>query len=372
MATPGIIKRRARKSYTPVKMGVPAESVDNEIEYSAPSSPESCCHFDAGELLNLTALGHDDIILKLVAAGPTGVAAAAALMTSRKRMRCFDFEPDPCARKRQCSKLLRRMSDLVDELCDLGSERGLQAAVATFVPASGNRSRKFKMFGSAPLTAALRKRGVDIAADMGEALDTAARATSARSRSREPPDKVGEESLHELPPLLFDGIPTTFSKMTQAQLRTFIPNMLKYSTGRSKPGWGDDRMKPPWWPEEVVWANVRSDTRTEEQRRALSWTEALRKIVLSCYQYHGRMDLLHLDDHSEVQQVYEPRQDAMGVATGGGGVDQETFGSEMPMGTGDDPSEVPTFTGDPSEVPTYTYDTCTLAEAAARLQKVSK
>ena len=29
------------------------------------------CHVNAGELLNLTALGHDDIILKLVAAGPT-------------------------------------------------------------------------------------------------------------------------------------------------------------------------------------------------------------------------------------------------------------------------------------------------------------
>ena len=35
-----------------------------------------------------------------------------------------------------------------------------------------------------------------------------------------------------MPPLVIDGIPTPVEKMTQAQLRAFIPLMLKYSTGK--------------------------------------------------------------------------------------------------------------------------------------------
>lgn len=55
--------------------------------------------------------------------------------------------------------------------------------------------------------------------------------------------------------------------VVQAQLRAFIPEMLKYSTGRGKPGWGKESCKPVWWPEDIPWANVRSDVRTEEQKQ---------------------------------------------------------------------------------------------------------
>lgn len=41
-----------------------------------------------------------------------------------------------------------------------------------------------------------------------------------------------DPSLYELPPLVIDGIPTPVEKMTQAQLRAFIPLMLKFSTGK--------------------------------------------------------------------------------------------------------------------------------------------
>lgn len=46
-----------------------------------------------------------------------------------------------------------------------------------------------------------------------------------------PPPPQDDPSLYELPPLVIDGIPTPVEKMTQAQLRAFIPLMLKYSTG---------------------------------------------------------------------------------------------------------------------------------------------
>ncbi|MEE6481783.1 hypothetical protein FKM82_012978 [Ascaphus truei] len=69
--------------------------------------------------------------------------------------------------------------------------------------------------------------------------------------------------------------------------------MLKYSTGRGKPGWGKESCKPIWWPDDIPWANVRSDVRTEEQKQRVSWTQALRTIVKNCYKQHGREDLLY-------------------------------------------------------------------------------
>ena len=46
-----------------------------------------------------------------------------------------------------------------------------------------------------------------------------------------PPPPQEDPSRHELPPLVIEGIPTPVEKMTQAQLRAFIPLMLKFSTG---------------------------------------------------------------------------------------------------------------------------------------------
>lgn len=109
-----------------------------------------------------------------------------------------------------------------------------------------------------------------------------------------PPPVQDDPSLYELPPLIIDGIPTPVEKMTQAQLRAFIPLMLKYSarkycffflfintnlyyrnlinfqwntTERGKPGWGRESMRPPWWPKELPWANVRMDARSEDEKQ---------------------------------------------------------------------------------------------------------
>ena len=56
----------------------------------------------------------------------------------------------------------------------------------------------------------------------------------------------------------------------QAQLRTFIPLMLKYSTGCGKPSWGKNECRPIWWPADVPWANVRSDVRTEDDKKKVA------------------------------------------------------------------------------------------------------
>lgn len=37
--------------------------------------------------------------------------------------------------------------------------------------------------------------------------------------------------------------------------------------GRGKPGWGKESTRPPWWPKDVPWANVRMDARSEDQKQ---------------------------------------------------------------------------------------------------------
>lgn len=60
--------------------------------------------------------------------------------------------------------------------------------------------------------------------------------------------------------------------------------MLKYSTGRSKPGWGKAECRPIWWPNDVPWANVRSDVRSEEEKKRVSNTSiSNRKGSLKSY-----------------------------------------------------------------------------------------
>jgi len=59
----------------------------------------------------------------------------------------------------------------------------------------------------------------------------------------------------------------------QAQLRNFIPEMLRFSTGKSKPGWGKPECRPMWWPPDVPWANVRSDVRDDEEKKMVTSVE---------------------------------------------------------------------------------------------------
>ncbi|KAF2364949.1 Nuclear respiratory factor 1 NLS/DNA-binding dimerization domain [Trinorchestia longiramus] len=207
---------------------------------------------------------------------PVGVAAAAAIASAKKRKKHHCFELNPSIRKRQQTRLLRKLKLTIDEY---STRVGQQAVVLVATPSkSGNN---FKCFGAKPLEDVIKSLRQVIMAELETALALQA-----------PPPPQEDPSLYELPPLVIDGIPTPVEKMTQAQLRAFIPLMLKYSTGRGKPGWGRDTTRPAWWPREVPWANVRMDARSEDQKHKISWTTALRQVVINCYKYHGRDDLL--------------------------------------------------------------------------------
>ena len=266
----------------------------------SPSSPES--NFDSSELLSNPLSHQDEVTQRLVQSGPIGIAAAAAITSSaRKRMRQHTFETNPSFRKRHCSKLTKKLKETIDELA---ARVGLQAVVVTYRPGKGNGKSEpsFKVFGAAPLANIVKNQRDNIVNEMETALHQQAPPIAT------PPNSTPQgEPLFELPALVFEGIPTPVHKMTQAQLRTFVPNMLKYSTGRGKPGWGKDDVRPPWWPEDVPWANVRSDIRTTEQKKALQWTDALRRIVINCYLHHGRMDLLPEFSLDLLQQYLTPQ-----------------------------------------------------------------
>ncbi|XP_016390425.1 nuclear respiratory factor 1-like isoform X1 [Sinocyclocheilus rhinocerous] len=249
----------------------------------SPSSPDDDV-YDDSDILNST--GTDEVTAHLAAAGPVGMAAAAAVATGKKRKRPHIFESNPSIRKRQQTRLLRKLRATLDEYT---TRVGQQAIVLCISPSKPNPV--FRVFGAAPLENVVRKYKSMILEDLENAL-------------AEHAPLGGGELSSELPPLTIDGIPVSVDKMTQAQLRAFIPEMLKYSTGRGKPGWGKESCKPIWWPEDIPWANVRSDVRTEEQKQRVSWTQALRTIVKNCYKQHGREDLLYaFEDQITTQQV---------------------------------------------------------------------
>ncbi|XP_012231507.1 DNA-binding protein Ewg isoform X3 [Linepithema humile] len=256
-------------------------SDDDEDEPSSGSET-----YEEGDLLS--AAMDDDVTAQLAAAGPVGVAAAAAIVSAKKRKRPHSFETNPSIRKRQQNRLLRKLRQTIDEFA---TRVGQQAVVLVATPGKPNSS--YKVFGAKPLEDVVKNLKSVIMEELESALAQQA-----------PPPVQDDPSLYELPPLIIDGIPTPVEKMTQAQLRAFIPLMLKYSTGRGKPGWGRDSTRPPWWPKELPWANVRMDARSEDEKQKISWTHALRQIVINCYKFHGREDLLPAfseeDDKSNV------------------------------------------------------------------------
>lgn len=228
-----------------------------------------------------------------VSIGPVGVAAAAAIVSAKKRKRPHSFETNPSIRKRQQNRLLRKLRvrnyKCIKSFCfltkrviffsfyyilltlviffiltsliflqqtidEFATRVGQQAVVLVATPGKPNSS--YKVFGAKPLEDVVKNLRNVIMDELESALAQQA-----------PPPVQDDPSLYELPPLIIDGIPTPVEKMTQAQLRAFIPLMLKYSTGRGKPGWGRDSTRPPWWPKELPWANVRMDARSEDEKQ---------------------------------------------------------------------------------------------------------
>ncbi|XP_045540641.1 DNA-binding protein Ewg isoform X1 [Papilio machaon] len=258
-----------------------AGSGPSEDEEECVSSPAGSHYDDGGDMKNAMS---DEVTKQLAAAGPIGMAAAAAIASSKKRKRPHSFETNPSVRKRHQNRLLRKLRQTIEEFA---TRVGQQAVVLVATPGKPNTS--YRVFGAKPLEDVVRNLRCMIMEELENAL---AQQFGLGGCPQAPPPPMEDPSLFELPPLIIDGIPTPVEKMTQAQLRAFIPLMLKYSMVRGKPGWGRESTRPPWWPKDLPWANVRMDARSEDEKQKMSWTHALRQIVINCYKYHGREDLL--------------------------------------------------------------------------------
>lgn len=332
---------------------------DEEDDDGCPSSPGSSTQYVEGGDLMAAAM-NDEVTAQLAAAGwqkthgPVGVAAAAAIVSAKKRKRPHSFETNPSIRKRQQNRLLRKLRQTIDEFA---TRVGQQAVVVVATP--GKPQNSFKVFGAKPLEDVMRNIRSMIMDELESALAQQA-----------PPPVQEDPSLYELPPLIIDGIPTPVEKMTQAQLRAFIPLMLKYSTGRGKPGWGRESTRPPWWPKELPWANVRMDARTEDEKQKcrnlqISWTHALRQIVINCYKYHGREDLL---------PAFSEDEEANGTVTAVvSGSSSSNTGSATLVGTAATSTGTATIVGtaNRSSVSAATQATVTAQYAPAVLQTIS-
>ncbi|XP_046965489.1 DNA-binding protein Ewg isoform X4 [Vanessa cardui] len=270
----------------------------SEDEDECASSPAGSAYEDGADVIK-SAMS-DEVTKQLAAAGPVGMAAAAAIASSKKRKRPHSFETNPSVRKRHQNRLLRKLRQTIEEFA---TRVGQQAVVLVATPGKPNTS--YRVFGAKPLEDVVRNLRCMIMEELENAL---AQQFGLGGCPQAPPPPLDDPSLFELPPLIIDGIPTPVEKMTQAQLRAFIPLMLKYSMVRGKPGWGRESTRPPWWPKDLPWANVRMDARSEDEKQKMSWTHALRQIVINCYKYHGREDLLPAftedeDDKITVQQM---------------------------------------------------------------------
>ena len=80
------------------------------------------------------------------------MAAAAAVATGKKRKRPHVFESNPSIRKRQQTRLLRKLRATLDEYT---TRVGQQAIVLCISPSKPNPV--FKVFGAAPLENVVRK-----------------------------------------------------------------------------------------------------------------------------------------------------------------------------------------------------------------------
>lgn len=273
-----------RKMETEVTMTVVNPAIDDD-DMGLTSESSNISHDDLNESNEImSAAMREEVTAELASAGwskeqlngPMGMATASAICSGKKRKRPHSFEANPSMRKRQHNRLLRKLRQTIDEF---STRVGQQAVVLVATP--GKEISGFRCFGARPLEDVLKNLKTMIMEELEAAL-----------AQRAPSPIPHDPNLYELPPLVLDGTPTPVERMTQAQLRAFIPLMLKYSTGRGKPGWGRETTRPNWWPDGLPWANVRMDARSEEDKQKVSWTKALRQIVINCYKFHGREDLL--------------------------------------------------------------------------------
>ena len=83
--------------------------------------------------------------VQLASAGPTGVAAAAAISSTKKRKRPHAFETNPSIRKRQQTRLLRKLKQNIEEY---SLRVGQQAVVLVATPGKSQNCFRYVLYSN--------------------------------------------------------------------------------------------------------------------------------------------------------------------------------------------------------------------------------
>lgn len=214
----------------------------------------------------------------------------------QKKKSLFSVESTSVHKRRLNQRLVNKLRMTVHEY---GVNTGQQAIVLIMSPST----QTFNVYGSEPLRKIIEGCKVMVSNDLELA-----------STSVQPPVEK-DPSLFELPPITIRGFPKLLEHMTLANFRSFIPKIMKYSTGREKPGWGRECNRPPWWPDFLPWKNIIKDERSAEEKAKETFRSALTKAVINCYKFHNREDLLKTsivkdDTHSNIPAPPNSRLDS--------------------------------------------------------------
>ncbi|CAL1526533.1 unnamed protein product [Lymnaea stagnalis] len=121
--------------------------------------------------------------------------------------------------------------------------------------------------------------------------------------------------------------PITLSNTTISYLVTFIPLLVSMTTHGDVPRYDDERDKPAWWPKDIQWRNPKSYTKGKNK----DCLQVLRKLVHSCYSYHGVEELLcrldEVPEESEQQETIE----IIELSDNEDGVEESSGESEGPV-----------------------------------------
>lgn len=99
-----------------------------------------------------------------------------------------------------------------------------------------------------------------------------------------------ENRVSNLPLLFAAGYPSSLEKMTETQLETFIPFMVRCSLGRIQQTNvnASSFKKPEWWPDDTKFAmQLKRPTNFKG-----NWYQKMKDIVLRCYTHHKSVFLL--------------------------------------------------------------------------------
>ncbi|XP_012938256.1 uncharacterized protein LOC101849211 isoform X2 [Aplysia californica] len=107
--------------------------------------------------------------------------------------------------------------------------------------------------------------------------------------------------------------PLTLKNTTAPKLVTLIPVLVSMTTRRAIPCYDDESDKPAWWPDDIRWTNPKAYVQGGTQ----NGLQILRKLVHSCYSYHGVEELLCMIDRSDYQDLSPDSMDIIQLTDDG-------------------------------------------------------